>query len=197
MTQAGEFYQLLFAMSLLKEMKIPMSRLEALHCSGLLTDLLAVDPTTIDRNGLRYFIGLPQALFKIRVNYGKSTEALIRDGKYDRVCKEIRDFQTSGKGFKDITVEPICLGRPASTEQVTAEILGRGLRMATFAELLTFGATFPDFQRTCSITSLGAPVSIQGEDRFPSLCMMKSGRALTYEMFERRWCEDQHFLAVH
>jgi hypothetical protein len=97
--------------------------------------------------------------YPVSVPYnGASTiKELVANGRYDWSNDNItdRNFPQEKTGAEDVEIELVHLDRNISTDDALAELDKRGLRPANPAELLAFGATFPEVQREFPVIALG------------------------------------------
>lgn len=97
--------------------------------------------------------------YSVSVPYnGASTiKELVATGNYDWKNDDITDkhFPQEKVGAEDVEIELVHLDRDISTDDALAELDKRGLRPANPAELLAFGATFPEVQREFPVIALG------------------------------------------
>lgn len=97
--------------------------------------------------------------YPVSVPYnGPSTiKELVAAGAFDWKNDDITDkhFPQEKVGAEDVEIELVHLDRDISTDDALAELDKRGLRPANPAELLAFGATFPEVQREFPVIALG------------------------------------------
>lgn len=137
-------------------------------------------------------------LFKIAVNYCMSLKDMISAGKYDGVNSDINDknFPTEKHGHEEVETRLIHFDRNISTENAIKELDKMDLRPANLAELLAFGAKYPDEQRKFPIVALGS-VWRGMDDRFVAYLWGYSGtRGLDLDWFSYDWHALSRFLAV-
>lgn len=114
----------------------------------------AFDPYRVKRDG-------PNATgtYPVSVPYnGSSTiKELVAAGAFDWKNDDITDkhFPQEKTGAEDVEIELVHLDRDISTDDALVELDKRGLRPANPAELLAFGATFPEVQREFPFIALG------------------------------------------
>ncbi len=114
----------------------------------------AFDPYRVKRDG-------PNATgtYPVSVPYnGSSTiKELVAAGAFDWKNDDITDkhFPQEKTGAEDVEIELVHLDRDISTDDALVELDKRGLRPANPAELLAFGATFPEVQREFPVIALG------------------------------------------
>ena len=96
--------------------------------------------------------------FKVTVDYSKTLEQMIADGKYDWKNSDIKakNFPLNGQGTTAVNIELVHFNRNIESDTALAELDKMGLRPATLPELLAFGAKYPDKQREFPIVALGS-----------------------------------------
>ena len=107
--------------------------------------------------------------FTFKVDYGLTVVQMIAAGRYGWANDDVTwdNFPPARTLNKiKITAELIHFGRNMSTDAVLAELDRRGLRPATMAELLAFGASFPEEQRKLPIVELGSIWALRDGYRF-------------------------------
>mgnify|MGYP001567436333 FL=1 len=136
-------------------------------------------------------------VFSVVVDYAHTLSKMIQDGHYDSVNDDITadHFPVSGEGVVEVKLELVHFDRVMESDDVLKELDKAGLRPATLAELLAFGAKYPELQRQFPIIALGAVWQRRGSRRgVPALCS-SSGRLLALVYFARRWYGPYRFLA--
>jgi hypothetical protein len=95
--------------------------------------------------------------YPVTVDYRQSLKAMIQVGRYDWVNSDITEkhFPIT-PGPKDVSIELVHFDRVMSSDDVLAELDCRGLRPATLAELLAFGAKYPEKQREFPVVALAS-----------------------------------------
>ena len=137
-------------------------------------------------------------LFKIAVNYCMSLKDMVSAGKYDEANSDINDknFPIEKHGHEEIESQLIHFDRNISSEDAIKELDKMDLRPANLAELLAFGAKYPDEQRKFPIVALGSvwrPVHA----RYVAYLWSGSGsRELGLSWFDDDWHANYRFLAV-
>lgn len=96
----------------------------------------------------------------VRVDYNQSLTEMIKAGNYD-ICESPctltpEMFRVQGKGVHEVELVLVNLDKRVTSANVMAEIKKQGLRPADVAELLTFGAKYPDVQKDFQIVELGS-----------------------------------------
>lgn len=95
--------------------------------------------------------------YRLAVEYGRSVEQLVKDGKYDSVSNSFSDgnFLTNDERcYLDVYL--LFFDRVLSSRAAIREIDKLGFRPATIRELLSLGAQYPDLQRNDPIVALGS-----------------------------------------
>jgi hypothetical protein len=97
--------------------------------------------------------------FAIAVDDDEALGDLIRAGGYGWVFSEINDrnFPPGGTGSRVETVHLVRLDPAVSIDKLISTESAQGLRAADLRELLAFGRTYPDVQRSASIVGFGSP----------------------------------------
>lgn len=136
--------------------------------------------------------------FIIEVVYGLVFEAMVAAGHYDYRNSDITEahFPTLKRGTTKFEAVLVHLARSASTKEDLAEIERRGLIPASAAELLAFGAKYPDEQREYPIVAIGQSWRNLGHSFFPCLCFDGRERRLTLLHDGRGWSDFCRFLAL-
>jgi hypothetical protein len=151
---------------------------------------------------------------KVEVDYSKSLENMVADGKHDykNVDINIKNFprkrkaQTTLKEIfskeqekADLEVIAVDFNEAVTTEQAMKRLDELGLRPATIEELLALGAAKPDLQRKFWIVALGSSfVGSDGYRRVPFLRGRSDARGLDlyFGSPDWQWDGDSRFLAV-
>ena len=137
--------------------------------------------------------------YPVTVDYSKTLAEMISAGHYNGGNDEItaENFPFDGEGTVEVEVQLVHLNRVASTDEVLAHLEVNGLRPATLAELLAFGAANPDVQREFSVVALGSSwVSRLGARNVPYLYRRGAKRNLSLYGHGDQWNEICRFLAV-
>jgi hypothetical protein len=118
-------------------------------------------------------------LYPVTIDYGMSKEEMIRAGDYDHVSCSIKEgCIVSGNGVVMRDFELVHVGDLTTITKRSAYLESHGLRPARIAELLAFGATFPEIQREFPIVALG---SICINRRMPYVLRWDFGEARSVE----------------
>ena len=137
--------------------------------------------------------------FKVTVDYSKTLEQMIADGKYDWKNSDIKakNFPLNGQGTTAVNIELVHFNRNIESDTALAELDKMGLRPATLPELLAFGAKYPDKQREFPIVALGSVWrSLNGDRYVACLCCDGSKRFLRLFWLEDGWAAFCRFAAV-
>lgn len=121
------------------------------------------------------------ACYPITIDYGESIEEMIASGCYDRRNGDItsKNFPTAGAGTVQVNTALIHMDKHVHYEVVLAHLEANGLRPATLAELLAFGATYPEIQRQFRVIALGSSwVGAYRNRFFPFIGRYGRGRVL-------------------
>lgn len=97
--------------------------------------------------------------FTVTVNYDKSVDNLVADGKYDRSDADITsdNFPSSEKGQATITIYLVRFDHYANRNEAINELDCLGFRPATLKELLSLVIQFPpDILKKYMIVILGS-----------------------------------------
>lgn len=169
------FGQALNVLNLVHQKKQKRDELEAFTQSGLLSDLLDCDISLIKRNDFREFIGLPKIGFRFFMDYNKDLGQLLDasgvKGVSDKITREnIPSQKQNGKQRRWIHGElhtfvrgHVITGLDHRVRNDRAYLMSklhdRGVRGATFEELLTFKAAFPREDRQ-KVFAPGSPTNL-------------------------------------
>lgn len=141
--------------------------------------------------------------YAIAVDYTKTVEQMVASVKCDGYVnpdintKSFGDEVVVKKGAKeDLEVVLLHLNREATSDEVLAEMERLGLRAATLAELLAFGAIYPEKQREFPIAALGSSCVLYGSRRVAYLWGNASRRDLGLDDLGGGWGAGWRFLAV-
>lgn len=190
--------QLVKLTGLLEQRGSNPERFQLFLSSGILADLLEADPSAINRDDFRKYIGLPPLVLRFTVDYSLTLEEMIALGQYDWKNDDITAgrFPVKGKGKKEVVGELVKYESTMSSEAVLADLDKNGLRPATIEELLAFGAAFPELQRKFPIVALGSIAEVDGGRGMACLGRGDSKRYLRLRWFDRGWFAHCRFLAV-
>ncbi len=137
--------------------------------------------------------------FQVLVDYGKTLQEMIEEGKYDWVNDNItqENFPLQGKGKEDLQIELFHFGRAVTSKEAIEEMEKAGFRPATLPELLALGAKHPDLQKDFLIVALGSRWrSPSGDLGVSVLYWYGLRRGLSLPWFESDWLEDCRFAGV-
>lgn len=140
-------------------------------------------------------------VFAVTVNYGRTLQAMIKDGHYDWSNDDITHEHfpiNRGREEKDeLKLTLFHPNRPIESDEAIDEMAKQGLRPATLPELLALGEEHPDLQREFPIIALGSVWQGRGGDRdCPCLDESAGERHLYLRCFGGEWDERCRFLAV-
>ncbi len=138
-------------------------------------------------------------VYPITVNYNQPLAIRIAAGHYDYADGDITPENFLVNVFGQVGMDTILThySEGMSSEAVLADLDRRGLRPATIAELLAFGATYPDKQRKIAIVALGSISSdTDYRQKVAMLCGGDSVRNLFLLLFDTRWDANTGFLAT-
>lgn len=160
---------------------VDRDRLQAFIESGLLSELLAADPSAVDRTAFRSALALDCLLSiycacMVVVDYSMSLVDMISAGRYGQVCREINhenfpiERRDTTERVEVVLVHPRVGSGEMYPDKLLAEMHHFGLRPATLPELLALGASQPDIQRRFPIIALASLWRRPGDcDNVPSL----------------------------
>ncbi len=137
-------------------------------------------------------------VFTLPVNSALPLAEAIAAGKYDWVNPDITPdrFPIFGEATVEVEMRFVHFNCAMESDNVLKELDQAGLRPATLAELLAFGAKYPDKQREFPIIALGSVWQDRYGDRnVPGLWNDASVRRLRLNWFDSGWDEDCRFLA--
>jgi hypothetical protein len=141
-----------------------------------------------------------ETAYPIIVDYFKSIEQLKTDGGYNAYASsEITsaNFPHQDSGMKNIRAVLVHFDRRVSNEEALDELDKLGLRAATMAELLAFGAKYRDVQRDFPIIALGsARTHRTGLRHVGCLGHAASKRSIGLDWFGSGWSSYCRFLAA-
>lgn len=144
-------------------------------------------------------IDLATGICRFTIDFGKSLEEMIAAGKYDWRNNEITAarFPITGGGTVMVDGKLFHFNRNTTTDEVERELDKAGYRAATIAELLAFGASFPEVQRQFPVIALGSVGLVGGDRRVPYLHGHDAGRSLGLRWRDGvGWDDACRFLAV-
>ncbi len=138
--------------------------------------------------------------YRFKIDYGLTVVQMVALGNYGWANPDIttENFPHDSRlGEVEVTAEVIHFGKCMSTDAVLAELDSRRLRPATMAELLAFGAAFPEEQRNFPIVALGSVwTNPDGRRVVGGLGMEGSRRDLDFYCVGGDWNGNYRFLAV-
>ena len=137
--------------------------------------------------------------YKAIVDYGISLTDMVKAGKYGWFNNDItaEHFPITGSGKAEVDFQLVHLNKTASSEEVLFHMEKNNLRPATLAELLAFGAKYPELQCEFPICALASSwVNRVGLRYVPYLGRRDSKRDLSLDWFDDDWLDFYRFLAV-
>lgn len=140
-----------------------------------------------------------QKTYKVAVDYSKTTEELVKEGKYDWVNDNItnKNFRKSGEGVKEIEITIFNFKRSVTSEEVEKKLKDEGYRLANIKELLSLVSRHPDLQFKYPIISLGSKWRDPAGHVFvPYLSSRESFRGLSLISLEGDWDSGWRFAGV-
>lgn len=101
---------------------------------------------------------LPFPSYMVTVNYNKTVNQLVKDGKYDWSNSDISDshFPLNKKGEEQVEIFIVSIDHRMSDPEVTQFINSLGLQDVNVKEELSLGVQFPDLQRKDPIVGRGS-----------------------------------------
>jgi hypothetical protein len=141
--------------------------------------------------------------FYLIVDYSKSLEQMIEEGKYNLVMKDIDSsnffspIQLSGRKMR-ILVKLFSFDRNFSTKEIISEMIRQQYRVAIFPELLALGKQFPNWQKSNPIVALGSIwKNYFAGHCCPYLTSNKEGREVNLTTFRKKFWDSQiYFMGV-
>lgn len=158
----------------------------------------------VTRENLQKFILNPDSCtgYTVSVDYGKTVEEMVSSGRYDQKNDNItsKNFPVNGNGVVTLNLELVHLSRVVNSDGVLSYMEANGLRPTNLAELLAFGATYPEVQREFPVVCLDKETSSWvhpcGRRNVPYLSRDGSDRMLNLDWFGNDWSAHCRFLAV-
>ena len=135
---------------------------------------------------------------KLKINYSKSVEELVKAGKYAYVNSDITSdiFPSSESGTANLEAVIFEPKGYSSSEGILKEMETVGLKPATLKELLEFGIKYPKEQLKHYVVALGSVWRYPfGGRHVPYLWGYVSERRLDLLWFDSSWDQDDRFLA--
>lgn len=136
--------------------------------------------------------------FAITVDYRQSLEKMVKSGHYDWTNNDInsKNFPIQKGETVEIETQLVHFDKNMGSDAVIAELDKMGLRPATIAELLVFGAKYPDKQKEFPIVALGSVSMVHGDRGVACLDFSDGERDLSLHWFGIDWNAFYRFLAV-
>lgn len=141
----------------------------------------------------------------INIDYTKTINELIKDGKYNWVNSGVtaENFSISPEMTekKEVSAKLFHFNRDISSEDVISEMDKVGYRPANLTELLSWGILFPELQKQFPIVALGAVWEKEEEEDdyisyVPYLSGHDSWREIYLHWLILKWSNRYRFLAV-
>jgi hypothetical protein len=134
----------------------------------------------------------------LTVDYSKSLEQMIENGKYDWVNEDVTPdrFIIKGNGQFEFEAAIFHFDQDISSENAKKEIEKAGYEVAKIEHILSFRTSFPKEHWPYRIVGLGSYGEIKGDSRVPELRMHNSDRALDLIWPGADWDTSFAFLAV-
>lgn len=141
-------------------------------------------------------------VFTVKVDYSLSLDTMIDAGRYNCSNDDVPKYlPVQGEGAGVVRLRLLYFGKEMSTELVLAELEKHGLKSATLAEVLAFGAKYPKIQRQFPVVTIG-PVNLDSSRYMAILRKLGSHpdwRCLflgTVESGRNVWSGETRFLVV-
>lgn len=136
-----------------------------------------------------------ETTYHVRVDYSQSLQEMVEAGRYGWVNPSItqENFPIENKGTQEVDLVLVDPEKDVKTKEAEDEIKIRCLRPANIAELLAFGARYPDLRKKLSIVALGS-VRVHSENisHVPCFDLFR----LNLQYYEREWAGYWQFLAA-
>ncbi|PIT93875.1 hypothetical protein COU00_01985 [Candidatus Falkowbacteria bacterium CG10_big_fil_rev_8_21_14_0_10_43_11] len=129
-------------------------------------------------------------IFRLTVGGNRTTEELVRAGKYDWVDENItnQNFPMGSQTDEDVVIELLEFDHDVSSEEAIEEARKRGLERPTHEDALFFGEQHPEEQHKHPIVFLHEPwQSSHGGGIVLVLYGHSSGRHLNLDWFGFGW----------
>lgn len=150
----------------------------------------------VDRDEFRSLVNP----FVIAVDYRQTVEEMVEAGSYCQWNADIvqKHFPHDREGNKtELKVELVHFNRLIESDDAITELDKLGLRPVNSAELLTFGAAYPDVQREFPVVALGSPWVLPDGRRVDLFLEAFYGdRGLSLSCGGMKWSECYRFAAV-
>ena len=179
--------------------EVTSERAQLLYGSGLQADLFEVeDPSTIDRDAFRKFLGLSPLEFLSIVDFDQTLPEMIAAADFDSVNSNITSerFPVVGSGKKNFRFKIYKPKRFISSEAADEMMRKDGFLAARHESGLAFARDFPNEQRKRPIALLGSSAKVS-RDRCVS-CLRWSGaeRDLDLRYWQVGWGGGWGFLGA-
>ena len=137
--------------------------------------------------------------FEIDVDYDRSIEDLVLDGRYDWAHIDISSelFPVERRGKNRVAIDLICFRDRLDSATVLEQLHSDGRRPADVIELLTLAAAHPDLQRQFPIVARGSMwIGTCGGHFVPCLRTGSKGRYVDLYWFGGMWDTYYRFAVV-
>jgi hypothetical protein len=144
-------------------------------------------------------VAVTVSIYPVAVNYDALIEYAIEAGQYGHNDSDVtnQNFTPERKGTADLGIILVKFDKELSSEEALRQLDKRGLRPATFPELLAFGRKYPDVQREFGIVALGSVWHYLGQRRVLFLTDFDGKRSLQSERLNHgKWNSICRFAAV-
>ena len=137
--------------------------------------------------------------YPVVVDYDLSFDQMVTEGRYDWVNVGFHPhyFPIKGNGKQEVGLELVHFGRTVTDTEVEKLLGERGLKPASLAHLLAFGARYPEIQKKFPIAAIGSVWAPTRGDRLaPYLDASLRERLLNLSWGKGVWEGKFRFLAV-
>jgi len=143
-------------------------------------------------------------IFPVTVNSELSRLEMITAGQYDEVHADVssKQFLNTSCNETKVEIQLIHFGKHMDSDEVLQQLEQLGLRPATLAELLAFGAMYFNKQKKYDIAALGSTWLIDQDNQgvtYLTACRTAAGRVIRIVDLvwtPRKWESDFRFAAV-
>lgn len=142
---------------------------------------------------------IEQRSYAITVDYNRSFEEMIADGKYDYVSPNItcQNFPITGTGVVEEEIILVHFDRYIKSDDAVRELNEMGLKPAKLEHACALGAKHPDLQREYAIVFLGSVWTHHVSSRHvPCLGRWRAGRELRFDRWPEVWACGYRFAAL-
>lgn len=166
--------------------------------SGLPADLMEADPSAINRDDFRKFLGLSPLEFYALVNFGLTLTQMIAEAHFDWVNDNITPerFPVVGRGTKKYKFKIYEPKRNISSEDATERMRSDGFPAARHEVGLAFAREFPNEQLKRPIALLGLSAEWRGARVVVCLGRLGAKRDLHFSNWRFDWSGHWGFLGA-